>query len=44
MFNPRAATVAVCHAFAIGLFQFSVPLRAIRSIFSICNALCKGGF
>jgi hypothetical protein len=26
LFNPRTATAAACHAFAIGLFQFAVPL------------------
>ena len=30
--------------FAVSLFRFSVPLRAIRSIFSTCNALCKEVF
>ena len=27
-----------------GLWLFSAPLRATRSIFSICNAICQGGF
>ena len=30
--------------FFSAIFQFSVPLRAIRSIFSTCNALCKEVF